>query len=113
MKRFTVRGTNQGFTCAHCGREVAPLRSGTVRNHCPFCLWSVHVDVDPGDRASDCGGPLEPIAVEHSAKKGWIVVHRCTVCGATRRNKAALDDPDQPDDYGRLVALSVPEHHRR
>lgn len=107
MKRFTVRGTNEGFVCAHCGERVAPLVGGSVRNHCPACLWSLHVDVNPGDRASDCGGELEPVAVEASGKKGWVIVHRCVRCGDLRRNRAALDDPGQPDDYDRIVALTL------
>jgi len=109
VKRFTVRGTNQGFRCRHCGREVLALVNGSVRNHCPACLWSLHVDVDPGDRASDCGGELEPVAAEPSAKKGWVIVHRCRRCGVESRNRAALDDPRQPDDYDSLVRL-VAEH---
>lgn len=106
VKRFTVRGTNEGFLCAHCGAQVAPLTNGSVRNHCPSCLWSLHVDVQPGDRASDCGGALEPVGVEPGSK-GWVLVHRCTCCGARRRNRAALDDPHQADDYARIVELST------
>ncbi len=107
VKRFTVNGTNNGFDCLHCGTSVEPLANGSVRNHCPACLWSVHVDENPGDRASSCEGPLEPVAVHHHAKKGWIIVHRCERCGAERRNKAALDDPRQPDDYDVIIHLSA------
>jgi len=106
MRRFIGRGTNQGFTCAVCGAEVPALGNGSYRNHCPACLHSLHVDVNPGDRASDCGGVLEPVAAEHSGKKGWVIVHRCRRCGAERRNRAALDDPLWPDDFERLVALA-------
>jgi DNA-directed RNA polymerase subunit RPC12/RpoP len=112
VKRFTVRGTNEGFRCRQCGAAVGPLANGSVRNHCPACLWSLHVDVDPGDRASDCGGPLEPVGAEHDAKKGWIVVHRCVRCGAERRNRAALDDPEQPDDYDALIRLTLAPRRR-
>ena len=108
MKRFTVQGTNQGFVCVHCSVEVPPLQNGSVRNHCPHCLWSVHVDEFPGDRASECQGLLEPVGVEHSGKKGWVILHRCQRCGAVRRNKAALDDPVAPDDFGLIVRLSRP-----
>ncbi len=107
-RRFTVQGTNASFDCAHCGAEVRPLSNGSVRNHCPACLWSLHVDVNPGDRASDCRGPMRPVGVEHSGKKGWVIVHRCERCGHTGRNKAALDDPVQPDDFDELVRLSRP-----
>lgn len=106
-RRFTVQGTNEAFACAHCGAQVHPLRNGSVRNHCPKCLWSVHVDVFPGDRASDCRGAMRPVGVEHSAKKGWVIVHRCEKCGYEGRNKAALDDPEQSDDFGEIVRLSA------
>jgi hypothetical protein len=107
VRRFTAIGTNHGFVCAHCGAEVPPLATGSYRNHCPACLHSLHVDVHPGDRASDCGGLLVPVGVEQSGKKGWVIVHRCDRCGAVRRNKAALDDPAYPDDLEALAALSA------
>ena len=105
MRRFIGQGANQGFACRRCGRSVPPLSSGSYRNHCPYCLYSLHLDVNPGDRASDCGGLLEPVGVEYSGKKGWIILHRCQRCGATRRNKAALED-SVPDDYELLLKLS-------
>lgn len=87
--RFTKN--DSGFTCVHCGREVPPL-GYTSRNHCPYCLWSLHLDVNPGDRASDCGSPLEPVTAEPDPKRGYIITHRCTKCGKICRNKAAADD---------------------
>jgi hypothetical protein len=106
VRRFTAQGTNQGFTCSYCGLEVPPLANGSYRNHCPRCLYSLHVDVFPGDRAAACGGLLEPVGVDYSGKKGWVIVHRCRSCGALRRNRAALDDAVMPDAYERLVDLS-------
>lgn len=105
MRRFQAQGRNSGFRCAHCGLAVPPLEGG-CRNHCPRCLYSLHVDVFPGDRAAECGGLLEPVGVDYHAKKGWVIVSRCQRCGETRRNKAALDDPLMPDDYERILALS-------
>lgn len=113
MRRFTALGTNQGFSCVHCGAEVPPLSNGSYRNHCPHCLHSLHVDVNPGDRASDCGGLLVPEAVEHNSKKGWVIVHRCRRCGAERRNRAALDDPQLPDDFDVLVAVAARPARRK
>jgi hypothetical protein len=107
VRRFTAIGTNVGFTCGHCGAVVPPLTNGSYRNHCPACLYSLHVDIDPGDRANDCGGPLEPIGAEHSGSKGWVVVHRCRRCGEVRRNRAALDDGAWPDDLRVLTELST------
>ena len=61
VKRFTKN--DGGFICANCGAEVVPLRY-TSRNHCPRCLCSLHLDVNPGDRAADCGGIMDPITAE-------------------------------------------------
>ena len=44
--------------------------------------------------------------MEQSGKKGWVILHRCRTCGFTGRNKAALDDPGQPDSWEALVRLS-------
>ncbi len=106
MKRFTGRDVNQGFECVECGAHVPPLQGGGYRNHCPRCLHSLHVDVNPGDRANPCGGVLEPVAVERSAKRGWVIVHRCRSCGAIGRNRAALEDAAFPDDFDVIVALA-------
>jgi DNA-directed RNA polymerase subunit RPC12/RpoP len=83
--------TNSGFTCAHCGRTVLPAKK-TARNHCPFCLWSLHVDSEiPGDRRSQCGGKMEPAAIFQKHGE-WIVIHHCEKCGKEMRNKCAEDD---------------------
>ncbi len=103
-KRF--KKNDSGFICKNCGKEVLPL-GYTSRNHCPFCLYSLHVDVNPGDRASDCGGSLEPISVEIDPKKGYVIVSRCKKCGSIRRNKAANEAEVQPDDINKLIALTV------
>ncbi|MGM9637751.1 MAG: RNHCP domain-containing protein [Eubacteriales bacterium] len=102
-KRFSKN--DNGFVCLHCGREVPPLVK-TSRNHCPYCLWSLHVDILPGDRANDCGGLLEPISVLPDAKKGYIILHRCQKCGELRRNKAALEG-NIPDDRKLLISLTA------
>lgn len=88
---------NTGFICRNCGAEVLPRRRGGIRNHCPFCLHSLHVDVEPGDRASDCHGDMEPVAVRYNTKKGWQVLHRCSICGFERFNMLT-DEPPQPDN---------------
>ncbi|MFI9650602.1 RNHCP domain-containing protein [Streptomyces sp. NPDC052040] len=95
---------NTGFTCENCGRAVVALVNGSYRNHCPHCLYSLHVDISPGDRANDCRAPMRPAAVEHHSAKGYMIVHRCTGCGARRRNRMA-DDPHQGDDLDVVLAL--------
>ena len=67
---------DEGFKCENCGEEVKPL-GYSCRNHCPKCLYSKHVDINPGDREETCHGLLKPIDVE---------------CGQIRKNKMAEDD---------------------
>jgi hypothetical protein len=85
-KRFQRRIEN--FTCEHCGHEV--IGNGYT-NHCPKCLWSKHVDVNPGDRAATCGGLMEPVAV--TSKGGeYTLLQRCQACKFERRNKSVPED---------------------
>jgi hypothetical protein len=91
---------NEGFSCAHCGHDVPPAPGSAVRNHCPRCLRSLHVDGDvPGDRAADCGGLMAPVeAVQRDG--GWRLRQRCERCGAERWNRLHPDwgvDPDRLD----------------
>jgi hypothetical protein len=81
-----------------------PLTNGSYRNHCPSCLWSVHVDVVPGDRAADCGQLMRPDRIEHRKFKGLVIIHRCTGCGAERANRIACDS-GQPDAIEALAAV--------
>ena len=104
IKRFTKN--DSGFICVHCKKEVLPMEKSS-RNHCPFCLWSLHVDINPGDRANECRGELEPISATPDPKKGYVITHKCTKCGALSRNKAAYGNVVQPDDLNLLIALTV------
>ncbi len=78
----------EDFTCERCGTRV---EGNGYTNHCPKCLWSKHVDVDPGDRKVDCGGMMEPVSVEREGNE-WILTHKCIVCGHTKRNKMSEAD---------------------
>lgn len=89
QKRFTK--IDEEFMCENCGNEVKKL-GYTCRDHCPKCLHSKHVDVNPGDRAEECHGDLEPISAQISPKKGYVIIYRCKKCRAIRKNKAAEDD---------------------
>ena len=81
------------FECKHCGRTVVPQGAGSDhRNHCPYCLFSQHLDITPGDREADCGGVMEPIAVWVLKNGEWAIIHRCKVCGALGSNRIAADD---------------------
>lgn len=104
QKRFVKNDC--AFTCVHCGAEVLPMGKSS-RNHCPFCLWSLHVDILPGDRANPCRGEMEPIRTEPDARRGFIIIHRCRKCGEIHRNRAALDARVQPDDRKLLIRLTA------
>lgn len=86
---FTAR--DEEFICEHCGKKVSKLGYSS-RNHCPYCLHSKHVDINPGDRLESCHGDLEPVGLEINAKKGYVIIFKCRKCGAIRKNKAAKDD---------------------
>ena len=78
----------ENFICGHCGRGV--IGNGYT-NHCPECLWSKHVDIDPGDRAATCGGLMEPVGVSPVAD--WYrITHRCVSCGYEKINDSAPED---------------------
>ncbi|OIR05328.1 RNHCP domain protein [mine drainage metagenome] len=98
------RSTSPSYLkCRHCGTEFSLDAPGTLhRNHCPWCLWSVHLDDTPGDRASDCGGSMEPIAVSARPDGEWLLVHRCCTCHAIHANRIAGDDSERE-----LLALAV------
>lgn len=82
---------DEEFICENCGHKV-PKLGYSCRNHCNKCLYSKHVDINPGDRKKECHGLLEPISIEISPKKGYVIVYKCQKCGAIRKNKAAKDD---------------------
>lgn len=82
--------------CRHCGGEFSLDAPGTRhRNHCPWCLWSVHLDDTPGDRAADCGGGMEPIAIHAASDGEWLLVHQCKTCFAVHVNRIAGDDSER------------------
>ncbi|MBR0096415.1 MAG: RNHCP domain-containing protein, partial [Synergistaceae bacterium] len=61
---YKTHAGDDTFVCKVCGRTVTSSGAGVRhRNHCPYCLSSQHLDNEPGDRAADCGGIMEPIAV--------------------------------------------------
>jgi len=93
FKRKNMIQNNTGFTCEKCGKEVGPHTGGSCRNHCPFCLFSKHVDLEvPGDRENLCEGLMVPIGIELNHKKGTRIIHMCQKCGFKTFNRAAPDD---------------------
>lgn len=86
MRQFQRK--REDFVCENCGAEV---KGNGYTNHCPNCLYSKHVDINPGDRAEECGGLMEPIDLELKDGK-YIILHRCVKCGFERRNKVCEED---------------------
>lgn len=91
MKTSTFTKNDSGFTCVCCGTKVEPL-GYTSRDHCPMCLSSLHVDINPGDRQNTCKGLLVPVEITQSSKKSYIIKYKCDKCQQYHNNKAAIDD---------------------
>jgi hypothetical protein len=104
---MTARSSNNDFRCLHCRGIVSALAvvSGVHnRNHCPYCLWSRHLDLAvAGDRLSACKAPMRPIGL--TMKPGHnkyalgggelMLVHLCLDCGRLSINRIAADDDVQ------------------
>lgn len=107
-QRSPLRGKGhepaQSFRCGHCKRFIGPLPSGgRQRNHCPYCLYSRHVDDKrPGDRASACRSLMVPTGAFQRPNGEHVLVHRCLGCGFERFNRIAADD-----DFELVLALPV------
>jgi len=86
----------EDFVCEKCGTMV----KGTgYTDHCPNCLWSKHVDINPGDRNARCKGLMEPMRLE--VKRGEYIIHyRCQKCGYKFRVKATPND-----NFDQIIAL--------
>lgn len=101
MAGFTKN--NQGFGCVICGAEVPPHPSSS-RDHCSNCLYSLHIDINPGDRLNSCKGLLEPVGIE--LKKGEKrILYKCQNCGGRVVNMAAPDD--NSEEIVKLSAFSA------
>src|SRR4030065_2106742 len=90
---YRFRENGYGFRCCYCRAFVhtLPRLAGVKnRNHCPYCLWSRHVDLlQAGDRMSACKAIMQPIGL--TVKQGrnkygnyrsgeLMLIHRC-YCG--------------------------------
>jgi DNA-directed RNA polymerase subunit RPC12/RpoP len=98
MKNFSK--LDEAFICENCGKDVKKLNY-TSRDHCPYCLHSKHVDINPGDRANTCLGLLIPIEIE-KFKNTFKIIYKCKKCNQMHKNIIALDD-----DFDRIIDLST------
>jgi len=98
MKKFNM--IDEQFICEHCNKNVDKLNY-SARDHCPYCLYSKHVDINPGDRNNTCQGLLKPIGIE-KFKDTYKIVYKCERCGEFHKNIIATDD-----DMDTIIQLSV------
>ena len=91
MEDKKFKKNDSGFICGKCGFNVPPLGKSS-RNHCTSCLYSLHVDINPGDRKNPCRGLMKPVGIEVNTSKGYVIIYECEKCGFVGRNKAAEDD---------------------
>lgn len=98
MKRFSMK--DEEFICENCGLNVSKL-SYTARDHCPYCLYSKHVDINPGDRLNECHGLLKPIGIE-KYKNTYKIIYKCCKCHQLHKNIMANDD-----DFDKIINLSI------
>lgn len=102
---------NTDFRCAHCRQHVSAdaLLAGVYnRNHCPYCLWSRHMDWrKPGDRMAACKAQMRPVGLTVKRNRNkygdprsgeLMLIHLCTDCGKISINRLAADD-----DHERLL----------
>jgi len=82
---------NDPFICKNCKKSVKSARFGKIRNHCSFCLYSLHIDINPGDRKHPCKGLMKPVKIELRGKQKYVL-HRCLKCGIEKWNKLLEDD---------------------
>ena len=93
---------DEEFICENCHKNVNRLNY-TARDHCPYCLYSKHVDITPGDRLNECKGLLEPVSIE-KFKDTYKIVYKCKECKQIHKNIMARDD-----DYNKIIELSKAE----
>jgi len=104
---------NTDFKCIHCRSFVSAgiiLAGVNNRNHCPYCLWSRHMDLfEAGDRLSGCKARMQPVGLtlkrvhkKYSAASGGelMLVHLCIECGSISINRIASDD-----DFQRILEV--------
>jgi hypothetical protein len=99
---------SETFRCRHCRTIVGPtLSGGRHRNHCPLCLYSLHVDgKTPGDRNCDCHSLMAPVGMYARPSGEQVIVHQCLGCGFERFNRVAADD--NPLAVMRLSLINPP-----
>ena len=86
----------EDFVCEKC--KTKNIGDGFT-NHCFKCLWSKHVDINPGDRAETCCGMMEPVKIDLEKGK-YLINHLCLKCGYKKRKGVEKDD-----DFDAIIAV--------
>ena len=97
MKKFNM--IDEEFICDICNKKVSKLEY-SARDHCPYCLHSKHVDINPGDRNNPCQGILKPVDIE-KYKNTYKIIYKCLKCNQIHKNIMANDD-----NFNRIIELS-------
>ncbi len=83
----------EDFDCLKCGFHV--IGTGYT-DHCPKCLYSMHVDINPGDRECACRGLMKPVKVSLGRSGTFTIYYVCEKCGISKRVKASdMDDKER------------------
>ena len=90
---------DENFECEYCHKKVEKLKY-SARDHCPYCLYSKHVDINPGDRSNSCQGLLKPIDIE-KFKDTYKIIYRCERCNQIHKNIVATDD-----NFDKIIELT-------
>lgn len=98
MSSKKFQRTKENFICEKCGLSV--IGDGYT-NHCSDCLWSKHVDKNPGDRLEKCEGMMRPVSVEIKSGE-YIIHHQCVKCGFKNKVKAMPED-----NFDEILKLST------
>jgi hypothetical protein len=106
MKHFTK--TLEDFICKNCGLSVY---GNGYTNHCPKCLYSLHVDNYPGDRQENCQGLMKPIDIISKGGYPVDIVHECQICHTIKHNK--VNDNDSTDTIIEVMKEKVKKEMMR
>jgi hypothetical protein len=115
-----------GYFCENCDSWVNKDQFiGThFRNHCPFCLYSKHLDAkESGDRNSSCHGLMEPVGLtfKHEGLDKYnrprqgelMLVHHCSVCHDFSINRLSADDEAEMVMFIFNKSKSLPEEVKK
>lgn len=99
MPKHFIKAKREKIICEKCDKE---FMGGGYINHCPYCLFSKHVDDEiPGDRQSDCGGLMKPIQIVVKKRERLLIKHKCVKCG-----KEILNQVSPQDDMEKIIQLN-------